>query len=44
MAIFPPALSTDRQWHEVISDFCLEEHTPEEKVAALGDMVIHVAG
>lgn len=43
IALFPPALSANRQWNEVTSDFRLEEHTPEEKVAALGRMVIHVA-
>jgi hypothetical protein len=43
MAIFPPELSADGQWHEQGSDFRLEEHTAEEKVAALGNMVIHVA-
>ena len=42
MAIFPPALSADRQWHEVTSAFRTEGHTVEEKIAALGDMVIHV--
>jgi hypothetical protein len=41
IAIFPPELSADRQWHEQESNFRLEEHTPEEKVAALGNMVIH---
>jgi hypothetical protein len=41
LAIFPPALSANRQWNEVASDFRLKEHTPEEKVAALGKMVLH---
>jgi hypothetical protein len=41
MAIFPPELSADRQWHEQGSKFRLEEHTAEEKVVALGNMVIH---
>jgi len=43
LTIFPPALSADGQWHEVTSDFRDKDHTPEEKVAALGEMVIHFA-
>jgi hypothetical protein len=43
LAIFPPALSADRQWHEVQTAFGEKEHSPEEKVAALGQMVIHFA-
>jgi hypothetical protein len=42
MAIFPPALSADGQWHEQGS-VRENAHTAEEKVAALGKMVIHVA-
>jgi hypothetical protein len=43
IAIFPPVLNADRQWHEKETNFRVEEHTPEEKVAALGKMVIHLA-
>jgi|HubBroStandDraft_5_1064220.scaffolds.fasta_scaffold341511_1 hypothetical protein len=44
MAIFPPALSADHEWHEVGSKFRLKEHTVEEKVKALGGpMVMHLA-
>jgi hypothetical protein len=42
MAIFPPALSADRQWHEVTSAFRTKDHSVEEKIAALGTMVVHV--
>jgi hypothetical protein len=43
IAIFPPALSADRQWHEVGSKFRAEAHTVEEKIKALGGpMVMHV--
>jgi hypothetical protein len=42
MAIFPPALSADRQWHEVTSAFRTEGHTVEEKIAALGAMTMQV--
>ena len=41
IALFPPELSADRQWHEQGSKFRTEAHTPEEKVAALGRMEIH---
>ena len=41
IALFPPALSSDGQWHEQESNFRQKEHTPEEKVAALGK--IHFA-
>ena len=43
MAIFPPELSADGQWHEQGSKFRENAHTAEEKEAALGKMVIHVA-
>jgi hypothetical protein len=43
LAIFPPALSADREWHEVGSKFRPKEHSVEEKIAALGGpMVMHV--
>jgi hypothetical protein len=41
IAIFPPALSADQQWHEVKSNFRLKDHSVEEKIAALGKMEIH---
>jgi len=41
MAIFPPELSADRQWHEQGSSMRTKRHTAEEKVAVLGKMVIH---
>jgi hypothetical protein len=41
VALFPPELSSDRQWHEQGSKFRPKEHTPEEKVAALGKMTLH---
>jgi hypothetical protein len=43
IAIFPPELSANRQWNEVESDFRLEEHTAEQKIAALGKMTLHLA-
>jgi hypothetical protein len=42
VALFPPALSADRQWHEVDSKFRSTEHTVEEKLAALGSMTIEI--
>ena len=42
IALFPPELSHDRQWHEQGSNFRTDAHTAEEKVAALGAMVLHV--
>jgi hypothetical protein len=36
IAIFPPALSHDRQWHEASTKFRVKEHSVEEVVAALG--------
>jgi hypothetical protein len=36
MAIFPPALSADKQWHEVGSGLVTKSHSPEELFAALG--------
>ena len=35
MAIFPPTLSHDRQWHEVGAGMVEEPHTPDQVVAAL---------
>ena len=43
IALFPPELSQNRQWNERKTSFRPTEHTPEEKVAALGKMVIHLA-
>jgi hypothetical protein len=42
LAVFAPALNADRQWHEVESDFRTKDHTVEEKIAALGTMVVRV--
>jgi hypothetical protein len=36
MVIFPPALSENRQWNEVMSKFRSKDHTIDEVVAALG--------
>jgi hypothetical protein len=41
MAIFPPELSADGQWHEKGSGMRTTGHTVEEKVAVLGKMEIH---
>ena len=41
IALFPPELSADRQWHEQGSAFRCAAHTPEEKLAALGQMTLH---
>lgn len=41
IALFPPELSADRQWHEQGSKFRTASHTVEEKVAALGRMELH---
>ena len=41
IALFPPELSADRQWHEQGSSMRTKGHTAEEKVAALGKMEIH---
>ena len=35
IALFPPALSADGQWHEQGSNFRAKAHSPEELVAAL---------
>jgi hypothetical protein len=41
MAIFPPAVSTDGQWHEVISNLSGPQHSPADVVKALGgDFVV----
>jgi hypothetical protein len=37
MAIFPPAMSADRQWHEVTSDLHQEEHRVDDIAEKLGD-------
>ena len=42
VAIFAPALNADGQWHEVGSNFRTKDHSVEEKIAALGPMVLHV--
>jgi hypothetical protein len=36
MAIFPPALSSDGQWHETMSNLSGPRHTPADVVKALG--------
>jgi hypothetical protein len=36
MALFPPALSANRQWNEVTTDFRMKEHTLADVVKALG--------
>jgi hypothetical protein len=43
IALFPPELSADGQWHEQGSSVRTKGHTAEEKVAALGNMVVHFA-
>lgn len=35
IALFPPALSSDGQWHETESNFRVKAHSPEELMAAL---------
>lgn len=43
MAIFPPALSGDRQWYERESGLTKREHAIEEVAAALrGEHAIHL--
>ena len=42
MAIFPPELSADRQWHEVGSSVRAQGHSVEEVVEALGNIKITV--
>lgn len=42
IALFPPELSRDRQWHEQGSNFRQDAHTVEEKIAALGKMEIQL--
>jgi hypothetical protein len=36
MVIFPPALSENRQWNEMSTQFKVKEHSVDEVVAALG--------
>ena len=43
MAIFAPALSDDRQWHEVMNGLEGPEHSVEDKFKALGAMTMHIA-
>ena len=43
MAIFAPALSDDRQWHEVMNGLTGPEHSVEDKLKALkGQLEIHI--
>jgi hypothetical protein len=43
IALFPPALSADRQWHEKDSSMRTKGHSVEEKIAVLGKMEIRFA-
>jgi hypothetical protein len=41
MAIFAPAMSDDRQWHEVMNGLTGPEHSVEDKLKVLGQMEMH---